>query len=210
MRGFFHWSSCPKADTLPAPRTVHSPPPCGEGSGVGVHESRSLDRPRQTRATSSTLTSALQRVARPICLLAPRSAVQEERSDALLISFSARRPPPPTPPRKGEGSSPFLRRDVASPTDKARTPPAPPALDHRARSQPSPGVTLPWRGRVASRGAKRHVRRGGVISPRPPAPAERSPHPARPLRARATLPLQGRVRPALRHHLIHNLKQRSG
>ncbi len=53
--------------------------------------------------------------------------------------------------------------------------------------------TLPWRGRVASRRAKRDVRRGGVISPLAPEPAERSPHPARPLRVRSTLPLQGRV-----------------
>jgi len=70
-----------------------------------------------------------------------------------------------------------------------------------ARRGPSRGLaaTLPWRGRVASRGAKRNVRRGGVMSPHAPAFAETSPHPARPLRVRSTLPLQGRVAPRSWH-----------
>src|SRR3954447_2983655 len=42
-------------------------------------------------------------------------------------------------------------------------------------------------------GAAASAVRGGVISPQARAFVERSPHPARPLRVRSTLPLQGRV-----------------
>src|SRR4051794_2377721 len=61
-------------------------------------------------------------------------------------------------------------------------------------------LTLPWRGKVASRGAKRHVRRGGVISPRAQACVERSPHPARPLRAERPSPSRGGWACPKRHH----------
>ncbi len=42
-----------EGSTPPAPPTVASPPPCGEGSGVGVPKFRSLDRARTLGATSS-------------------------------------------------------------------------------------------------------------------------------------------------------------
>src|ERR1700761_9562735 len=57
------------------------------------------------------------------------------------------------------------------------------------------GVTLPWRGRVGTRSSEaRCVTGWGDLSAGTPLMMDRlSPHPARSLRERATLPLQGRV-----------------
>src|SRR5262249_17092692 len=55
-------------------------------------------------------------------------------------------------------------------------------------------LTLPWRGRVASHGAKRNAERGGVtVSPRKHCPRGEI-TPPRSRFARSTLPLQGRVK----------------
>src|SRR5215207_4434001 len=91
-----------------AAHSVCSPPPCGEGLGVGVVVI-SLGSSRAQRRCSRRCEGAIATCA--------AARFDYASSDLLLVAgghvvVSLLRPPPPTPPHKGEGSRPRLQLEL--------------------------------------------------------------------------------------------------